>query len=78
MEFFPALISGPFHQGLVVVFIAAAPLSVGVALASLLRGGRSVPPELAPQPAAEAPAEGTKVPAESTKASSLLHVERPG
>ena len=59
-EYFPQLISGPFHQGLVVVFIAAAALSAVAALASLLRGGRSVPPELAPQPAAEAPAEGTK------------------
>ncbi len=59
-EYFPQLISGPFHQGLVVVFIAAAALSVVAALASLLRGGRPVPPEPAPQPAAEAPAQGTK------------------
>jgi len=59
-EYFPQLISGPFHQGLVVVFIAAASLSVVAALASLLRGGRPVPPEPAPQPPAEAPAEGTK------------------
>ena len=59
-QYFPQLISGPFHQGLVVVFIAAAALSVVAALASLLRGGRPVPPELAPQPAAETPAQGTK------------------
>ena len=59
-EYFPQLISGPFHQGLVVVFIAAAALSVVAALASLLRGGRPVPPEPAPEPAAEAPAQGTK------------------
>jgi MFS family permease len=39
-KFFPHLISGPFHQGLVVVFAAAAGLSVLAALASLLRGGR--------------------------------------
>jgi MFS family permease len=38
-EFFPHLISGPFHQGLVVVFAVAAGLSVLAALASLLRGG---------------------------------------
>jgi MFS family permease len=38
-EFFPDLISGPFHHGLMVVFTAAAVLS---ALASLLRGGRYV------------------------------------
>jgi MFS family permease len=41
--FFPHLISGPFHQGLVVVFAVAAGLSVLAALASLLRGGRDVP-----------------------------------
>ncbi len=36
--FFPSLISGPFHQGLVVVFTVAALLSVLAATASLLRG----------------------------------------
>ena len=40
-EFFPHLISGPFHQGLVVVFAVAAGLTGVAALASLLRGGRS-------------------------------------
>jgi MFS family permease len=43
-EFFPNLISGPFHQGLVVVFAVAAGLSAIAALASLLRGGRYVAP----------------------------------
>ena len=42
--FFPDLISGPFHQGLVVVFSVAAVLSAFAALASLLRGGRSSRP----------------------------------
>jgi MFS family permease len=42
-EFFPNLISGPFHQGLVVVFAVAAGLSVLAALASLSRGGRYTP-----------------------------------
>jgi MFS family permease len=37
-EFFPDLISGPFHHGLVVVFAAAAALAALAALASLLRG----------------------------------------
>jgi sugar phosphate permease len=37
-EFFPHLISGPLHQGLTVVFIAAATMAVVAALASLLRG----------------------------------------
>jgi MFS family permease len=43
-EFFPSLISAPFHHGLVVVFVVAAALSVLAGLASLLRGGRYVPP----------------------------------
>ena len=42
-QFFPNLISGPFHDGLTVVFIVAAGLSVLGALASLMRGGRYVP-----------------------------------
>jgi MFS family permease len=37
-EFFPNLISGPFHSGLVVVFIAAAAMSVISAIASLPLG----------------------------------------
>ena len=50
-EFFPELISAPFHQGLVVVFAVAAALAAVAALASLLRGGRYVPPESGPRPA---------------------------
>jgi MFS family permease len=46
-QFFPHLISGPFHDGLTVVFIVAAALSVLGALASLLRGGRYVPSPVA-------------------------------
>ncbi len=38
--FFPQLISGPFHDGLVIVLSASAALSVVAALASALRGGR--------------------------------------
>ena len=37
-EFFPHLVSGPFHDGLVVVFLAAAAMMVVAALASLLTG----------------------------------------
>jgi MFS family permease len=37
-EFFPHLISGPFHHGLVIVFSAAIALSVTGAVISLLRG----------------------------------------
>jgi len=39
-QFFPHLISGPFHHGLVIVFIAAAAMSVLGAVISLLRGGQ--------------------------------------
>jgi MFS family permease len=37
-RFFPNLISGPFHHGLIIVFSAAIALSLGGALISLLRG----------------------------------------
>ena len=40
-QFFPQLISGPFHSGLVVVFAASAVLSLLGAGASLMRGRRS-------------------------------------
>jgi MFS family permease len=50
-EFFPQLISGPFHHGLVVVFAVAAGLSALAGVASLLRGGRYIQPSTAdPQP----------------------------
>jgi hypothetical protein len=72
-EFFPQLISGPFHQGLVVVFIVAAALSVLAALASLFRGGRTLPstaavPDIATTPPAReatraAPRPATQAPA---------------
>ncbi len=41
-EFFPQLISDPFHSGLVIVFIAAAIMSVIGALASVFMGGKYV------------------------------------
>jgi MFS family permease len=41
-EFFPSLISGPFHHGLVIVFIAAATMALAAAAASALRGARYV------------------------------------
>jgi hypothetical protein len=37
-QFFPHLISAPFHHGLVIVFTAAAIMSLTGALVSLLRG----------------------------------------
>jgi len=63
-EFFPNLISGPFHQGLVVVFAVAAALAVLAALASLLRGGRDAHPgtaDVAPRPTTEpSPLDGAR------------------
>ena len=50
-EFFPDLISQPFHQGLVIVFWAAIAMSVIGAAASLLRGRRYIHVE--EQPVAE-------------------------
>ncbi|MGI8577733.1 MAG: MFS transporter [Nocardioidaceae bacterium] len=41
-QFFPQLISGPFHHGLLVVFTAAAAMTVIGAFASLLRGSRYI------------------------------------
>jgi MFS family permease len=49
-SFFPQLISGPFHSGLVVVFVAAAVMMVVGAVASALAGGRYVHPGTAPTP----------------------------
>jgi len=40
--FFPQIISGPFHHGLAVVFLAATAMAVLGALASLGRGGRGL------------------------------------
>ena len=44
----PDLISGPFRNGLFVVFALAAGLAVLAALASALRGTRNVPVPAAP------------------------------
>jgi MFS family permease len=44
-RFFPELISGPFHHGLVTVFSAAAAMAVISALASLSRGGTGRSPK---------------------------------
>ena len=57
-SFFPALIAGPFRHGLTIVFIVAAALSALAGLASLLRGGRYINPDVAggPAPAAGTPA----------------------
>jgi MFS family permease len=48
-QFFPALISGPFHHGLIIVFAVGAGLAALAAVASLLRGGRYIHPESVPE-----------------------------
>ncbi len=52
-QFFPRLLTEPFHDGLVVVFLAAIAMSLIGAAASIMRGGRYIHTELpAGQPAA--------------------------
>ena len=46
-RFFPELISEPFHHGLVIVFLAAAAMSIVASVASSMRGSRYVHDELA-------------------------------
>jgi MFS family permease len=55
-QFFPSLISGPFHHGLTIVFSAAAIMSVLGAIVSLLRGKQFIfedQPPAVPAPAQE-------------------------
>jgi MFS family permease len=58
-SFFPGLISGPFHSGLVVVFTAAVVMSVIAAAVSLARGKRYVHTDRAPEPQASEVAAAT-------------------
>ena len=54
-EFFPNLISGPFHDGLVLVFAVSAALGVIAAVVSLMRGNSkpAATTEAVPAPAAQ-------------------------
>ena len=45
--FFPHLMSGPFHDGLVVVFVLAAVLAAAGAVVSLFRGDLYIHEEMA-------------------------------
>jgi drug/metabolite transporter (DMT)-like permease len=45
-QFFPTLISGPFHHGLSIVFTAAALMAVIGAAVSWLRGGKDQPQDV--------------------------------
>ncbi|HEX3782082.1 MAG TPA: MFS transporter [Pseudonocardiaceae bacterium] len=59
-EFFPTLISGPFHQGLVIVFAVGAVLAVIAAFASLLRGARTPTTRSEHRPVADQPVAETR------------------
>ena len=70
-QFFPHLISGPFHHGLIIVFSAAAAMSLVGAGVSLLRGsqfyydapdGAGAPGPAGPPPRAAAARPGTQAP----------------
>ncbi len=54
-EFFPGLISDPFHAGLVIVFVTAAILSVIGAVASLVSGGKYMHTDTAKVPVTGTP-----------------------
>jgi hypothetical protein len=54
-QFFPHLISAPFHHGLVIVFTAAAIMSVTGAVVSLLRGKQFYYDETGSRPAVTVP-----------------------
>ena len=66
-QFFPNLISGPFHHGLVIVFSAAIAMSVLGALISLLRGKQFyyTEPEAANAPVPDEAVAGEAVPGEA-------------
>lgn len=53
-RFFPELVSGPFHHGLVTVFSAAALMALAGALASALRGRSERAGQAAPGEAGQA------------------------
>ncbi|HUI04927.1 MAG TPA: MFS transporter [Acidimicrobiales bacterium] len=53
-RFFPSLIAGPFHRGLVVAFSASALLCAAAAVASVWAGDPTEPPPAAPAAPAEA------------------------
>jgi len=60
-EYFPHLISGPFHHGLVIVFSVAIAMSVAGAVISLLRGGQYYHDAAADVEASPPPARGEAI-----------------
>jgi MFS family permease len=80
-EFFPNLISGPFHDGLVLVFAVSAALGLIAAIASLMRGTTKLAAEteIVPPPAARLSTSDTQVAqvAAFTDRRSLHHAREP-
>ncbi|CAM5272757.1 MFS transporter [Streptomyces xanthochromogenes] len=66
-EFFPNLISGPFHSGLVVVFAFGATLALLAAIASVLRGANPAAKTGGPPTGTPAETLGTEVPVEPNR-----------
>jgi MFS family permease len=66
-EFFPDLISGPFHDGLVLVFAVSAALGVLAAIVSLMRGTSQPPAETERAEAEGAEAETAVTPAAAAR-----------
>jgi EmrB/QacA subfamily drug resistance transporter len=66
-EFFPQLISQPFHEGLVVVFLAATIMTVIAAIASLIRGKKYVHLDL-PTGSVDVRPDGTAAPTSASPA----------
>ncbi|HUN35939.1 MAG TPA: MFS transporter [Trebonia sp.] len=60
-QFFPTLISSPFHHGLMIVFTAAAIMSVTGAIVSLMRGKPTQPAAPADAPAVQTADEGPDI-----------------
>jgi MFS family permease len=76
-QFFPHLISGPFHDGLMVVFSLAIVMSLVAAAASLVRGRAQAAPAGGPGAAPEAPAAPASLPAAVPEARPVADA-RPG
>jgi MFS family permease len=72
-EYFPHLISGPFHHGLVIVFSVAIAMSLAGAVVSLLRGGQFYYDAPDGVREAETAASGTCQPDPAAAAISLRH-----
>jgi len=77
-EFFPQLISGPFHQGLVIALSVSACLAALAGVASLLRGGRYVHIDPSASQAKGVPVATTFPPIDPSRSALLVMDYQPG